>query len=81
MHFLWCARNVYLAIIFSLYISCFPLKKKNLGFFFFFFFVVLGFKLGLHLEPVLFCDGYFQDRVSYICPDWPRTVILHISAS
>jgi hypothetical protein len=30
----------------------------------------------------LFCSGYFRDGVSLtICPSWPRTVILLISAS
>jgi hypothetical protein len=30
----------------------------------------------------LLCDGFFQDRVSWtICPRWPPTSILLISAS
>jgi hypothetical protein len=32
--------------------------------------------------PVLLCDGFFQDRVSWtICPGWLQTAILFISAS
>jgi hypothetical protein len=58
-----------------------------------FFFAVLGFKLRAscllgrcsttRITPsVLFCAGYFQDRVSQtLCPGWPRTVILLIFAS
>jgi hypothetical protein len=59
----------------------------------FFFFLVLGFKLrASHLQvrcsttwvtpPALFCDGYFQDRVSWtICLGWLWATILLISAS
>jgi hypothetical protein len=33
-------------------------------------------------SPALFCDGYFQDRISWtIFPDWLWTEILLISAS
>jgi hypothetical protein len=59
---------------------------KILNFFFFFFFWCAGvWTQGLHLEPLhqpFFCDGIFQDRVSWtICLDWFWTVILLISAS
>jgi hypothetical protein len=54
--------------------------------FFFFFFLQ---HQGLNSEPTpwatppaLFCDGYFQDRVSQtICPGWLRIEILLIFAS
>jgi hypothetical protein len=56
-------------------------------FFFFFFFVVLGVKLRAYttlwaILPAVFCDGFFQDRVSWtVCLGWLWTMILLISAS
>jgi hypothetical protein len=45
---------------------------------FFFFFLIQG----LHLEPALFCDGFFRDRVSQtIFLGWFQTEILLIAAS
>jgi hypothetical protein len=67
--------------------------QHSLKRFFFFFLVVLAFELnasrllGRHSTPwatpsVLFCVGYFQNRVSWtICPGWLQTLILLISAS
>jgi hypothetical protein len=58
-----------------------------LSFFFFFFFLVeLGFehKVFYHLSHTssLFCYGYFGDGIlGTICPGWPRTAILPVSAS
>jgi hypothetical protein len=52
-------------------------------FLFFFFFGGTGvWTQGLMLAtpPVLFCVGYFWDRVSFFCPGWPPTVVLLISA-
>jgi hypothetical protein len=53
-----------------------------------FFFSILGFELWAYtltpwaILPDLFCDGFFQDRVSRtICLDWLWTAVLLISAS
>jgi hypothetical protein len=43
-------------------------------FFFFFFFAVLGFEMGVHLEPL-------HRVLRTICPGWANPLILLISAS
>jgi hypothetical protein len=53
--------------------------------FFFFFLRYWGLNIGptpWATPPILFCEGFFQDRVSQtICPGWLQTTILLISAS
>jgi hypothetical protein len=63
----------------------FKLLSRTSSFLFLFFLQYWGLNSGptpLATLPAFFCDGFFQDRVSWTsCPGWLQTVILLISAS
>jgi hypothetical protein len=75
-------------VVVGIYVGNDVIYEEIFIFIYLFFFCGTGFELKtytLHLEPLhqlFFCNFFFQARVSKtICPGWPQTTILLISAS
>jgi hypothetical protein len=81
----WLSTNPWSWHRVSSYLNWPFVELGSADFFFFFLFAVLGFELRascLATVPAIFCVGYFPDRLLWtVCPDWPPTLILRISAS